>query len=204
MDPFPERVAPMFTTPAEQPPDGNDWLHEIAYDGYRLLCRIDGSDLRLLTSTMHDWTDKFPSLVESLKDVAALHVWLDGKLVFLETDGRPCFGSLRSAVRNRRHHCLSYSVFDLMYRDGRDVREVPVLARKQMLGEVLPDAPNLRQVDHILGRGRVVFAAACQMGAAGIISKRALSPYVSGRTEEWVKVNCPGYETRSRGWENWS
>jgi bifunctional non-homologous end joining protein LigD len=205
MDPFPDILLPMLPTSADYPPEGNEWLHEIRYEGYRLLCRIDGRDIRFQTLDMRDWTRKLPSLVDSLREVVGLRAWLDGELVFTETDGRPCFGSLRDSVRRGRHHCLSYWVFDLMCRDDNDIRELPLLVRKQMLAEVLPDAPNIRKVDHILGRGADVFRGACRMGAEGIVSKKAMSCYVSGRTTDWLETKCPGRHRIRRGaWEEWS
>jgi len=154
----------------------------------------------------HRWSDKFASITDSIRQLAAKQIWLDGELVVMLEDGKSCFGSLQQAVARRNQQCLAYYAFDLLYLDGKDLCREPLQIRKKMLFGLIGEGKwNLRTIDYIQGHGPDFFLLACNQNLEGIISKKAGSIYRPGnRSKEWVKVKCRGYsETRHVKWEWW-
>lgn len=190
----PPQLAPALATLVETAPAGPAWLHEVKYDGYRLLARIDGDDLRLLTRRGEDWSPRFPWLVEALRARVPLdRALLDGELVHLGADGITRFGELQRALSEGRHDPLVYFAFDLLHLQGIDLRPLPLDQRKQLLAELLPVQPRpgrVRLSEHILGQGAPLLERACRLGLEGVISKRRDAPYRSGRHRDWLKIKC--------------
>lgn len=184
---------PQLARPASEPPAGDGWLHEVKYDGYRILCRIADGGIRLRTRSGEDWSHRYPRVVEAADRLGVGRVLLDGEVVVLRPDGRTDFQALQRAGGDER--TLFYYAFDLLHLDGFDLTAVPLEARKELLREILgarPAGDALRCGDHVRGRGPEVFRAACATGAEGIVSKKADAPYRSGTRRDWVKVKCLG------------
>jgi bifunctional non-homologous end joining protein LigD len=189
---MPRELLPELATLVDDVPAGEGWLHEIKFDGYRLLAFVDGGKVRLLTRKANDWTDRFPGLVAPLKNLPAKQVILDGELVIVAPNGTTSFQMLQNVLNNGRQDELVFYAFDLLYLDGHDLRGVPLSARKEALSALLGGAQTgqLRYSDHISGSGKAFHAQACRMGLEGIICKRADSRYVSKRAKDWLKVKC--------------
>ncbi len=190
-DSYPANVQPQLTKLVKQPPDGDEWLHEIKHDGYRLLAYLDRGKVRLITRGGFNWTARFPDIV---KEVAALHARqaiLDGELCAIEPGGRTSFHKLQSVLPSKNRSSLVLFVFDLLYLDGHDLRRRPLVERKAALAELLSFSPRKRLafVDSIRGDGREFFLQCCTAGLEGIVSKRLEQPYRSGRAD-WLKCKC--------------
>ena len=188
---LPSFVPPQLATLVSQAPVGEDWVHEIKYDGYRFLCRIDRGRARLLTRSGLDWTDRFPSVADAATKLPADRAILDGELVVLRPDGVSSFQDLQNAMRGGREDDLVFFVFDLLHFDGFDLTAVPLLARKEALAGLLASATAaIRFSDHVPGRGSDFYREACRRKLEGIVSKRANATYTSGRTGAWLKTKC--------------
>ncbi|HEY0133812.1 MAG TPA: DNA ligase D [Nannocystis sp.] len=191
---LPEKIAPELATLVEAVPPGPEWLHEVKYDGYRLVARIDGDHVALLTRGGEDWSAKFPWLVAALKTrVDVAQAILDGELVHLGSDGVTRFGELQKALSEDRHESLVYFVFDVLHLQGLDLRDLPLDQRKQALADLLPPekkSGRVRLSEHIVGQGEPLITRACKIGLEGVISKRRDAPYKSGRHRDWLKIKC--------------
>jgi bifunctional non-homologous end joining protein LigD len=190
--PQPERISPQLATLADEAPVGVEWVHELKYDGYRILCRVKNRSATLVTRNDHDWTSILQRIADAAAALPVKNAWLDGEVVALRPDGSISFQALQNAFDTRSETNLVYYVFDLLYLDGYDLRRVGLLDRKRALKAIAPsDASGLiRYSDHIPGRGEVVFAEACRRGMEGIVSKRTDAPYLAGRNRNWMKVKC--------------
>lgn len=189
---MPRTVAPQLATLVTAAPDGEDWLHEIKFDGYRLVCRIERGKARLYTRAGKDWTDSFPSLAASLEKLPLDTALLDGEAVVFDAEGRSRFQLLQNALGGKRAD-FQLALFDLLYLDGFDLRGAPLIERKRLLRQLLARGPSgapLRYSDDVHGRGAAFFEAACKRGVEGIVSKRADAPYGAGRSRAWLKVKC--------------
>ncbi len=190
---MPNVVQVQLATLANKAPEGDQWLHEIKFDGYRMVCRIDGGRVQLSSRNQNVWTDRFRLLADAAKKWPLRQAILDGEVVALRPDGTSDFERLQTAFRDHRESSLLYYVFDILYFDGWDLRGVPLEERKQLLAELVVVAPEpgpLRLSEHIEGRGPAVFDRVCQTGAEGIISKRRDRPYTPGRSYDWLKIKC--------------
>lgn len=184
---------PQLATLAESAPDGDDWLHEVKYDGYRLIAVRNGRDVRLFTRNQKDWTSKFPAIAAAIAELPAEQLVLDGEVVVLDDDGVSDFQALQNVMRNAAKGRLYYFVFDLLHRDGANLASLPLERRKAALAEMLSGlAPSsvVRFSEHVRGRGSKIFEQACKRGLEGIISKRAKGAYESTRTRSWLKIKC--------------
>jgi bifunctional non-homologous end joining protein LigD len=189
--PLPDPPRPQLAVLAKEPPRGDAWLHEIKYDGYRILCVKDRGRVRLITRNQKDWSDKFPHVARSAKSLPPDAFILDGEVVVLRSDGTPDFQALQNILKGRTSERPGYYVFDILYGEGRDLTSVPLKERKRILKRLMEDAaPPLVFSDAIQGNGERVYDQACRMGFEGIVSKRADGFYEPRRTRNWVKVKC--------------
>ena len=192
--PLPEFVPPQLATLTATPPQGNDWLHEIKYDGYRAIAAVAGDRCRLYTRSGQDWTEKFASIAAPLCELKVGSALLDGEIVALDDEGRSSFSLLQHGLKEGRIP-LTYYVFDILELDGRDVRDEPLKRRKEILRRLLQGAPDaIRYSEDVTGQGDKVLAQACRLGLEGIVSKQADKPYVSRRAPSWLKIKCLGNE----------
>ena len=127
-------IEPCLPSPADRPPSGLDWIHEIKHDGYRLMVRRDGSRIRCFTRNGNDWADRFPSIVEVAARLEAHSFLIDGEVVIAGEDGMSDFRALRS--KRRGPEALLYA-FDLLQHDGADLCDLPLIERKQRLARLL-------------------------------------------------------------------
>lgn len=190
---LPDVIAPELTTLVNDVPTGDAWLHEIKFDGYRVLCRLKEGKARFFTREGNDWTARFAALAQPAAALAVREAFLDGEVVVLQKDGSSSFQRLQEALSAGDGARLVYYVFDLLYLDGYDLKNVPLLRRKELLAELLKHggkSGRLRFSDHVIGDAEKFFQRACETGLEGIISKRKESPYRPGRARDWLKIKC--------------
>jgi bifunctional non-homologous end joining protein LigD len=192
---MPSRLGPMLATIGEAPFSDPNWLFEIKWDGVRALAWIADRALTLRSRTGQDITRRYPDLASLPEAIAAREVILDGEIVALDARGHSDFERLqeRMHVRAPSENLVTrtpvvYYAFDLLYYDGYDLREAPLLERKQLLQRLLHTSHRFRYSDHQLERGQELFELARENGLEGILAKRVSSPYVSDRSPNWVKL----------------
>ena len=190
---LPETILPELATLVSEVPPGDDWLHEIKYDGYRLVVTIENGRVRMLTRKGNDWTDRFPGIAPAFARLPARSAVLDGELVILAPNGTTSFQLLQNFMSGGRQDELVFYAFDLLFLEGHDLRSVPLIQRKEALRalfDALPAGGRVRFSDHVVGNGKAFHRQACRMGLEGIIAKRADSRYASKRTKDWLKIKC--------------
>jgi len=189
---IPRDPRPQLATLVPEAPEGDDWIHEIKYDGFRVLARIERAEVRMITRSGLDWTERFSAVAEALRDLPAQQAILDGEVAVVLEDGSTSFQALQNQMR-AGDDALVYFVFDLIHWDGYGLTQVPLERRKEALASLLDAAdagPVVRYSDHVEGRGGRFRDEACRRGLEGIVSKRRGSVYVSGRTGSWLKTKC--------------
>jgi bifunctional non-homologous end joining protein LigD len=183
-------MPPCLPTGSKTPPSGNEWLHEIKHDGFRVIARKIGKRVRLYSRPGNDLTKRFPLIVEAVAKLRARTCILDGEAVACGTDGIACFELIRSWETDRG---VFMYAFDMIELDGEDMRREPLELRKitlnVLLGRRAP--PGIRFNEHIEEDGPIVFQHACKLGLEGIVSKRKNSRYVSGPSPYWIKSKNP-------------
>src|SRR5215207_9355994 len=183
-------IQPLDPTSVEHPPSGQDWIHEIKFDGYRAQAHKCDGRATVFSRRGYNWTDRFDSIGELVDGLPAESVILDGEVVYIGRNGKPDFQGLRGAL-GRNTDRLHLYAFDLLFLDGEDLRAVPLLERKRRLKALLSGAPQqLQYVEHMQGDSRLIVEHACKLGLEGIVSKQVESPYKSGRQESWRKSKC--------------
>lgn len=189
---LPNRIAVELATLVKEPPPGDLWFHEIKFDGYRMICRIDGAQVNFLTRNHKNWTTRLPGLAEAAQKLPVKTAIFDGEIVSLRSDGTTDFQSLQNAFRDRQAETLQYFVFDLLYLDGYDLTQVTLEERKRLLKDLLAEgaAPRFHFSDHVAGNSTAFFKEVSQRQLEGIICKRRDSMYRPGRTYDWLKVKC--------------
>jgi bifunctional non-homologous end joining protein LigD len=188
-----EFVQPMLTVSADNAPPGEDWIHEWKWDGYRLLGQ-SGREPMLWSRNGIPWNERAPELIDMLAGLGVSAV-MDGELIAVDRNGYSDFNALQKALSEKDARNLRYVVFDLLALDGHDLRGAPLVERKALLQRLLEGTdPRFFYSTHIAGRGPAIFDAARDRGMEGIISKRADSRYVDGRSDQWLKVKTA--ETR--------
>jgi bifunctional non-homologous end joining protein LigD len=187
---LPQKIEPQLATLVKEVPQGDDWLHEIKYDGYRILCRVTDGKVRLLSRNGLDWTRRFQAVADAAKKLPVKNAWLDGEVVVQKPDGTTSFQALQNALREGRKIELTYYLFDVPYCNGQDLRASPLSERKRLLARLVKGKGPIRYSDHVEGKGQAFFSQACSHELEGIISKRCDSKYHGGRTRDWVKVKC--------------
>jgi bifunctional non-homologous end joining protein LigD len=186
----PETMDAELATLVDHPPPGDEWVHEIKFDGYRMLSRIADGRCRIVSRNGKDWTASFPAIVDALQRLPVKSAWIDGEIVVMDAKGRTSFQALQNLLSEGAAAKLVYCVFDLLYLDGHDLREATLDARKAMLAKLAGEGPVIRYSDHVRGNGAAFFAEACKLGLEGIVSKRADSRYRATRGRDWQKVKC--------------
>ncbi len=187
----PEFIAPQLATLVTKPPEGKNWVHEVKFDGYRLEARIDNAKVTLTTRNGNDWTERFKDLTAALATLPCQNALLDGEAVHMAADGTMSFHALQNALSTGKKQDLHFWVFDLLFLDGEDVRDKPLVERKALLKALLKKPPkSIHYSDHFEASGTEVLHQACSASLEGIISKRADDAYHSGRGESWLKSKC--------------
>ena len=184
---------PQLATLTKTPPSGDQWIHEIKLDGYRVGCLISNGRIRLVSRKGLDWTAKFPEIVDALTPLGITNGLIDGELVVMLPDGRSSFEAMQQAVAKRSpRKGLVYFAFDLIHLEGERIARQPLEERKARLEKLigLSKTGRLRYAEHVEGRGTDVFDQVCRMGLEGIVSKRRDLPYQPGRRDSWRKIKC--------------
>jgi bifunctional non-homologous end joining protein LigD len=208
--PLPAALAPQLASLASAAPTSGEWSWEIKLDGYRLMARVDGGDVRLITRGGHDWSSRMPALVKAVQTLGLTSGWLDGEIVVMNDEtGTPAFNALQNAFDRSRTEAIRYFLFDLPYFEGYDLRAVPLVQRRQLLQQVLAEHPHerLHFSADFDADARSLLESARRMGLEGLIAKRKDSRYESRRTETWLKIKnklrqefvVAGYTDRSSG-----
>ncbi len=189
--------APCIPTRGTKVPSRDDWFHEVKHDGYRLMIQRDGKRVRLWTRNGHDWSDRYPLIVEAALRHRATSFVLDGEAVLLGVDGISDFNGLHSRQHNDE---VQFYAFDMLVANGEDIRALPLHLRKNNLARMLA-----RRVDGIMladfEQGEIgpdLFRHACLMGLEGLVSKRKDSRYRAGRSPDWIKVKNPASPAMTR------
>jgi bifunctional non-homologous end joining protein LigD len=187
---FPE---PCLPTRVANPPRGPQWVHEIKWDGYRMIIRRRDGRVRLLTTRGDDLTQRFPWIVWAVSALQIHSAIIDGEAVCCNANGIPDFDKLHS---QQFDHAVFLYAFDLLELNGTDMRREPFEQRKQVLEKLLQNSrPGICYSKHLEGDGEKIFAYACRVGLEGIVSKQRDAPYRGGRVKSWVVVknpNAPG------------
>ncbi len=190
--PMPKSSLPQLASSTNSIPTGYDWIHEIKYDGYRLIAIKEKSTVTIRTRNQYDWTTRFPSLADSLAKLTDKTFMIDGELAFVKADGVTDFGALQSSVRNGKESQLVYHVFDILYYAGFDLQNCKLTERKVLLQSLLEPfaGSRLQFSDHVTGNGLEFFKKCREAGVEGMISKHADSKYKGGRSKSWLKSKC--------------
>lgn len=191
--PMPAILAPQLATLMDTPPsDPQAWAYEIKFDGYRLMTRVDGDDIKLFTRNGNDWTSKLEPLRKAIARAKLPAGWYDGEMVVLNDKGVPDFGALQQSLDTAKTNDIVLYLFDIPYFDGRDLRAVPLRERRALLQGVLEksSSEHVRFSDTFDAPAESVVASACKLGLEGIIAKRLDSTYVSRRSSTWIKLKC--------------
>lgn len=190
--PLPKFRPPQLAMSATAPPAGENWLHEIKFDGYRALIATAGGRSRVYTRSGLDWTKKFSGIAEAAAQLPVKSALVDGEIVALDENGRSDFGLLQQQLE-KRPRALLYYAFDLLELDGKDISREALIERKSRLAALLEEAPSaIRYSGHVIGAGARFLAECRRMGLEGVVSKRIDKPYLSRRTRSWIKVKCFG------------
>lgn len=190
---MPGFIEPCLATLVSKPPIGEEWVHEIKFDGYRIQAHINGTHVKLLTRKGLDWTARFGSLPKLL---AAFHpgtAIIDCELVVEDSDGRSSFSELASALKSGSGEKFVLHCFDLFYLDGLNILGATLRDRKRLLEKLFAGRSKTRQIrysGHLAADGARMLSDACSLGLEGIISKRIDRPYRSGRHDDWLKSKC--------------
>jgi bifunctional non-homologous end joining protein LigD len=191
--PLPKKIRPAVPARAKEPPSGEDWLHEIQYDGERVIARVEGGRAQLLYEGAKDWTDRFQSVAAAVEALGVDSALIDGELAVLLPDGTTTPPAETDAEPPEEGE-LVFFAFDLLYLEGFDCRAAPLAARKEalerLLGPSRKKAGRLRFSGHIAGSGEDVFQNGCKLSLKGIVSKRSDAPYEPGQSKAWVRAAC--------------
>jgi len=168
---LPSFIPPQLATLVDEAPKEDAWLHEVKLDGYRLLARIDGARIKLVTRRGNNWTEKFEPLVKALAGMKLRSAMLDGEIVHLNSDGTSSFGSLQEDLSEERPDRLCYFLFDLLALEGYVLTGCKLEDRKRVIEQILVHAPKgpIRYSDHVIGHGPEFYASACKAHLEGIV-----------------------------------
>ncbi|MBN4664476.1 DNA ligase D [Pandoraea nosoerga] len=203
----PAHVEPMLATLVDTAPASAGWHAEVKLDGYRVLIRIDGDDIRVFTRSGQDWTHRFSAAVRALRARKLPNAWLDGEAVVMDAHGLPDFQALQRAFDENATHAIVIYVFDLPWCNGQDLRETPLRERQAALAMLFDEGEGgegdeggegseggdqhaVRFLQPVAGELEALWHGACDAGLEGIMIKRDDSPYVSGRSDAWRKLKC--------------
>jgi bifunctional non-homologous end joining protein LigD len=198
----PGYIAPCLPTRTDELPSSSEWLHEIKHDGFRVIARKNGAQVRLYSRPGNDLTYRFPLIVETLSRLRSRSCIIDGEAVACDDNGVTSFNRVRY-----RHHDESIFLyaFDLIELNGDDLRRDPLEGREATLEMILARAgAGIRFNEHMEGDGETVFRQACKLGLEGIVSKRKDSAYRSGRSPDWLKMkNADAPAVQREAEEDW-
>jgi bifunctional non-homologous end joining protein LigD len=189
---LPGFIQPQLATASPTPPSGAGWVHELKLDGYRMQAHLADGRATVFTRSGLDWTHRVKSVAAAIQHLGVENAVIDGEVVALDNNGLSSFSELQAAFDENKSRQLIYYCFDLLHLDGRNLRNAPLLERKQLLHTLLQNLEGdlLRYSEHLAVDGAQMFQEACRLGAEGIVSKRSDGRYISGRAPGWTKSKC--------------
>lgn len=180
-----------LATLVDAAPEGDGWVHEVKFDGYRLLVFVSQGQVLLRTRNAKDWTARFPAIVEAAKKLKVTGAVLDVEAVVLDKEGRSGFQQLQAALgEGGDTSTITAFAFDLLHLDGESLTQLPLLQRKEKLRKLLGKGKTIAYSEHVVGSGREMLENACKMKLEGVVSKAADAPYLAGRQKSWLKSKC--------------
>jgi len=212
--PMPESVSPQLAVKVARVPQGENWIYEMKYDGYRIISFRKGKKVTLISRNGKDWTVRFGPIAAAVAALPAEESILDGEICYVKEDGVTSFQDLQDSIRSGSSSRIIYFVFDILYKNGYDLRTIPLRKRKEVLRELLGDSKGtVRYADHVESGardrdavGNAFLRNSCRMGLEGVVAKNGNARYHSARDEEWQKIKCTlrqemviGGFTRPRG-----
>jgi len=191
--PFPGFVEPALATTIEKVPNGDRWIHEIKFDGYRVQVHLAKTEVKVYTRRGHDWTLRFKKIASDAWHIAASSAIIDGEIVVPAADGTTDFSVLQNELKGRSTRIVMVA-FDLLYLNGYDLRKLPLLERKEYLKKLIADTA-IQFSESFEVDGSEMYQHACKTGLEGVVSKVRDSKYPTGRSNDWVKKTCAQRET---------
>ncbi len=191
-DPWPDFIPPQLPRlVTDPPPEDGRWVHEMKFDGYRMQGHLKNGIGSLFTRNALNWSNAFPHILHGMEKLPVTNAIFDGEIVALDEEGKSHFQKLQNSLKSKNDNGLVYYIFDILYMDGKDLRDLPLIERKKILKEVLKKSPkNIVMSEHFETDAADFFAVSCEHQLEGIISKQGDAPYSSGRNDLWVKVKC--------------
>jgi len=189
---LPLALFPQLATLVDEPPGGTGWIYELKLDGYRVLARIDGDDVRLFTRNGNDWSSRMKALRDEIRALGVKSGWIDGEIVVTNAKGIPDFQALQNAFDSSRTRDIVFFAFDLPYFGGYDLTRVPLVERRKLLQAVFADneSEHVHFSEAFDAPVEELLEGACRKGLEGLIGKRADAPYGSTRSASWIKLKC--------------
>lgn len=196
-------VEPCIPKSAKTLPAGPGWLHEPKLDGWRIQLVKTGERISLFTRNGHDCAHRLPQMTEAFAALPVRSCIIDGELVADEEDRIGNVFSINRAIGDGRHDQISLMAFDLIHFDGKDLRGLPLIDRKNWLDDLV-SAAQIPSLSYVAPQadGERLFTMLDELGLEGVVAKRSSSVYRSGRRGEWLKVKCPRWLAANR--ERWS
>jgi ATP-dependent DNA ligase len=184
-------ILPQLASPVDQPPEGEQWIHELKHDGYRCQVLLEPWRTRVTTRKGYDWSDRYPSIIRAASALRCESAIIDGEAIVQDSTGASDFDSLNTAMHWRPDSIILYA-FDLMHLNGIDLRRRALADRRAMLRALLrrDDESRIQFSEEFAGDGAALFKACAEKKLEGIVSKHRLAPYRSGRTTTWLKAKC--------------
>lgn len=198
LEQLPRQPAVQLATLRDAPPEGDQWLHELKFDGYRLLARLSNGRVTLLTRNAKDWSRRFPEIRDALKSLPVKNAVIDGEVIVPQPDGSTSFRKLQEYLgrKKTKQGQVAYQVFDLIFLNDHSLLKTPLLERKNILSKLIRsvDGKLIRYSDHVQGQGADFFREVCELGLEGMISKQIEAGYSHGRQSSWIKTKCTHQE----------
>lgn len=190
---LPAQLQPQLATLVDEAPaDPGGWIYEIKFDGYRMLARAERGKVRLITRNGNDWTHKLAHLQKALEAMDLPDGWYDGEIIMPGERVPADFQALQGAFESSRTGNIVYFLFDLPFCAGHDLREVPLVQRREILQRIVERKPQdkVRFSAVFDAQPQDIVASACRLGLEGVIGKRRDSAYVTRRSSDWIKLKC--------------
>lgn len=176
-------------TLVDKPPEGDGWIHEVKFDGYRSQIVRDADGVRLFTRRGLDWTSKYRGLAKAAGDLEVESAIIDGEVIVINEAGLSDFKALRKTITSRQHD-LYFVAFDLLHLNGHDLRDMLLEDRRDILQAMIPTGGRIQFSQALPGDAKAIFALVDQAGLEGIVSKRKDSKYRSGNSTAWLKTKA--------------
>jgi bifunctional non-homologous end joining protein LigD len=183
----PAFVTPMLATLVDEPFDRAGWRFEVKWDGFRAIAEVDPGNVRLYSRNQESFLDRYPAIAQELASLPGQAI-LDGEIVAVNEKGVADFQLMQNYLRTGAGQLLYY-VFDLLERNGRNLRQEPLRHRQALLKKLVHGKRRIRFSTPVETHGQAFFQAALREGAEGIMAKDEQSKYLDGRrSHSWLKI----------------